>query len=265
VRSMPEKPEETADGELRLESLDAPGDALVVGASGGLGRALVEELSRVEGIGRVFAWSRSEAGDWPEGVVPSAGVDLERPGTLDEAARDLAGAEADLRRVFNAAGILHDGSMGLGPERRLSDLDAAHLARIFAVNAVGPLLVFERALPFVPRGDRAMLVSISARIGSIGDNRMGGWYGYRASKAALNQLQRSLAVELARTHRKAVVLALHPGTVDTALSEPFQGSVDEEKLFRPDHVARRLLELSDSATREDSGGFFAWDGSAIPW
>lgn len=280
------------------EDLSAPslaavegGDALVVGASGGLGAAFVRRLRQQPGLRRVFAWSRSQIegnfGGTDGRIRLRTGVDLEREETVVEAADELADADADLRLVINATGLLHasgdpedradggdasadDGpaataSAGMTPERRLDEVDPRTLARAFAVNATGPMLVLREVLRFVPRRQRSLLVSLSARVGSIGDNRLGGWYAYRASKAALNQLHRSLSVELGRSHPEAVVLLLHPGTVDTGLSEPFQGNVADGKLFGADAVAARLLVLADSADGNDSGGFFAWDGESIPW
>ena len=257
-----------------VPSLDflSGGDALVVGASGGLGAAFVRQLLDRNELRRVFTWSRSgrtcaadlQPGRRPE-LVASRGVDLEREQTVVDAAVGLADRNADLRLVINAAGLLHDASTGQSPERRLNQIDAASLTRSFAINAVGPMLVFREVMELVPRRQRSVLMSISARVGSIGDNRLGGWYGYRASKAALNQLHRSLAVELGRIRPEAVSLVLHPGTVDTSLSEPFQRSVPEGKLFDADAVTARLLALAASARRDDSGGFFAWNGEPIPW
>lgn len=247
----------------------AGGDALVVGASGGLGAALVRRLREQPDARRVFAWSRSGAPSGGEAADPRlrwrSGVDLEHEQTVLDAAALLREEQADLRLVVNAAGLLHDASTGQEPERRLEQLDGEWLARSFRVNAIGPMIVIREVLPLVPRRERAVIASMSARVGSIGDNRLGGWYGYRASKAALNQLHRSLAVELGRSRPEAVALLLHPGTVDTALSEPFQRNLPENKLFEADAVASRLLRLADSASREDSGGFFAWDGRPIPW
>lgn len=247
----------------------AGGDALVVGASGGLGAAFVRRLLEQPDLRRVFAWSRSKAA--PEAlsgdsrIIWRTGVDLERQETIRETAAELSSADGNLRLVVNAAGLLHDASAGLEPERRLDQIEAAALSRSFAVNAIGPMLVLREVLGHVPRRQRSLLISISARVGSIGDNRLGGWYGYRASKAALNQLHRSLSVELGRSRPEAVVLVLHPGTVDTSLSEPFQRNVKPQKLFDADAVAARLLRLADSADADDSGGFFAWNGESVPW
>ena len=139
------------------------------------------------------------------------------------------------------------------------------LARSFQVNAIGPALVAKHFLPRLPKDRPARFAVLSARVGSIEDNRLGGWYGYRASKAALNMLVRSLAIELARTRPLAVCVALHPGTVDTALSRPFQRNVAAQKLFTPAYAAGRLLDVLDGLGPGDSGGFYAYDGTRIPF
>ena len=137
------------------------------------------------------------------------------------------------------------------------------MQRSFAVNAIGPALVAKHVLGRFPRDERAVFAAISARVGSISDNRLGGWYGYRAAKAALNQLIRSLAIELARTRPEAVCVGLHPGTVDTRLSEPFQGNVPDRQLFTPQASTARMLEVIDNLKSADTGQLFAYDGSVI--
>lgn len=143
-------------------------------------------------------------------------------------------------------------------------LTAEHLLRDYRVNTVGPALVAKHFLPLLPRDRRAIFAALSARVGSTSDNRLGGWHSYRASKAALNMILRNLAIELVRSHPQAIVAGLHPGTVQTRLSEPFQRGVQPEKLFTPEHSAGRLLSVLDGLAPADSGGVFAWDGTVIP-
>ena len=162
----------------------------------------------------------------------------------------LFGASGDLARRKLLPGLFH--------------LAQARLLRDYRINAVGPALVAKHFIPLLARDRRAVFTALSARVGSIGDNRLGGWHSYRASKAALNMLLRNLAVELGRTHPQAVVAGLHPGTVDTGLSAPFQKGVKPEKLFTADHSAERLLAVVDGLTPADSGGVFAWDAARIP-
>lgn len=165
--------------------------------------------------------------------------------------------------LVNVAGLLHDGR--LGPERRLEEVDPAQLARLFAVNAYGPLLVAKHFYRLMVHEERAVLANVSARVGSIGDNRLGGWYAYRASKAAQNMFTKNLAIEFKRRAKNLVVVALHPGTVDTDLSRPFRRSVPPSKLFSVDRAASQLLEIIDQVGPADSGNFIGWDGQRIPW
>jgi NAD(P)-dependent dehydrogenase (short-subunit alcohol dehydrogenase family) len=163
--------------------------------------------------------------------------------------------------VLVATGLLHEDEHG--PEKSFRDLDGAWLARTFAINAIGPALAAKHFVPLLPKGERGIFAALSARVGSISDNRLGGWYGYRASKAALNQLIRTLAIETRRVNDRAIVVGLHPGTVDTRLSKPFQANVPAGQLFAPDRAAVQLLDVIDGLGVKDSGGLFAWDGTPI--
>ncbi len=236
---------------MSLAGLPRPARAAVVGASGGIGGALVRALEAA-GFDNVHALARSG----PERV------DIEDEASIAAAAERL-GEGAPLRLVIVATGLLH--ANGLAPEKALRELDPAALARSFRVNAIGPALVAKHLVPLMPRDGRAVFAALSARVGSIADNRLGGWYGYRASKAALNQFVRTLAVEAARQRPELVCLALHPGTVDSGLSKPFQRGVPAEKLFRPEDAAAKLLAVIDAATPADSGMLLAHDGARIPF
>ncbi|WEK43334.1 MAG: SDR family NAD(P)-dependent oxidoreductase [Candidatus Sphingomonas colombiensis] len=214
--------------------------AVIIGASGGIGAALAEALEE-EGE-TVLRLSRPE-------------IDL-----TDEASIAAAAARAGAPElVIVATGILHDSERG--PEKALSDLDPAWLARQYAINTIGPALIAKHFLPIMPRSGRSIFAALSARVGSIGDNRLGGWYGYRASKAALNQFIRTLAIEDKRRNDRGIVVALHPGTVDTKLSKPFQQSGRD--LFAPGRAAVQLLDVIDGFTPKDSGRLFSWDGTEI--
>lgn len=223
--------------------------AVVIGASGGVGAAVASLLKASGRFAIVHALSRSRTG-----------LDLEDEASIAAAAARVAdGPPATL--VFVATGVLHH---GFEPERSWRALDADHMLRDYRINAVGPALVAKHFLPLMPRDRRAVFAALSARVGSIGDNRLGGWHSYRASKAALNMILRNLAVETGRTHPQAVIAGLHPGTVDTGLSAPFQRGVKPEKLFTADHSAERLLTVLEGLAPADSGGVFAWDGQRIP-
>lgn len=174
----------------------------------------------------------------------------------------VAALPAPPRLVIVTTGILH--GPGFMPERSLRQLDPAVMAEIFRVNTIAPALVAKHVLPLMPRAGRSVFAALSARVGSIGDNRLGGWMSYRASKAALNQLIRCFAIEMARAHPEAVVAGLHPGTVDTGMSKPFQANVPPEKLFTPDFSVGALLGVLERLTPADSGFCFDWAGERIP-
>jgi NAD(P)-dependent dehydrogenase (short-subunit alcohol dehydrogenase family) len=224
--------------------------AVVFGAGGGIGGALLEAIRAAQRFEHVVAFSRST----------SLAIDL-----LDEASIERAAAFAadlgELRLVINATGFLHDERQG--PEKSWQQLDAVNLARAFALNAIGPALIMKHVLPRLPRSGKALFGTLSARVGSIGDNRLGGWYSYRASKAALNQLVRTAAVELARRSPDAICVALHPGTVATALSAPFAATGRDVR--PPAAAARDLLAVVDQLSADANGGFFDWRGQPVLW
>ena len=218
--------------------------AVVIGASGGIGAAFADLLAADPQVAHVTRLSRA------------SGIDLTDPASIATAASALP-APPDL--VICATGVLH--AEGMAPERDLKHLDAGAFARAFAVNATGPALVAQSFLPLLPRGRKTVFAALSARVGSISDNRLGGWHAYRASKAALNQLARTLAIEQARKNPGSIVLALHPGTVDTGLSKPFQRNV--KTLFTPAESAMHLLRVINSATPVMSGRLFDWQGLEV--
>ena len=234
--------------------------AVVVGAAGGLGRALIERLAADDAYDAVFALSRRRPDGWRDDARRVwTSVDGLDEASLAAAATAIA-ARGAATRIVVATGLLHAGD--LRPEKSINALDASALTRLFAGNAIIPALIAKHFLPLTPRDRPSLFAALSARVGSIGDNRLGGWYGYRASKAALNMLIRTLAIEHARSRPSGVCVALHPGTVDTALSAPFGTG---EAIFSPDQSAALLATVMDRLTPSDSGGFFAWDGTEIPW
>jgi NAD(P)-dependent dehydrogenase (short-subunit alcohol dehydrogenase family) len=233
------------------------GPAVIVGASGGVGAALVRGLVARSPSRSIHALSRRAAAI--EGAQAGV-VDLEDEDSIQTAAAAVARDGAP-ELVIVATGVLHG---AFKPERSMRELSADHLLRDYRINAVGPALVAKHLLPLMPRDRRAVFAVLSARVGSIGDNRLGGWHAYRASKAGLNMILKTLAVEATRTHPQAIVCGLHPGTVDTELSQPFQRGVAPGKLFTPEVSAAHLLKVIDGLTPADSGGVFAWDGSRIP-
>jgi NAD(P)-dependent dehydrogenase (short-subunit alcohol dehydrogenase family) len=220
--------------------------AVVIGATGAIGAALAEAI---EESGRAVVRI---------GRTTAPGLDL-----LDEASISAAAAALGdgLTLVIDATGFLHGGWRQ--PEKTLRQVEAEHLAYSFAVNAIGPMLLMKHLLPRLSRSERAVFATLSARVGSISDNRAGGWYAYRGSKAALNQFVRTAAIELARTHRHAVCVALHPGTVESALSGPFAKT--GLALQTPTLAAARLLAVIDALTPQDSGLLIDHTGATVPF
>jgi NAD(P)-dependent dehydrogenase (short-subunit alcohol dehydrogenase family) len=187
-------------------------------------------------------------------------LDLADENSISKAAADVAN-EGEIDLVVVASGLLH--SHDVAPEKSYRHLSAESLQRYFAINATGPALVAKHFLPLLCKDRPAVFAALSARVGSIGDNRLGGWYGYRASKAALNMIVKSLSIELARTRPQAICVALHPGTVATRLSEPFQRGVTSQSLVSPATAAENLLAVISGLSPTDTGLCFAWDGSKI--
>lgn len=232
----------------------------IVGASGGIGRALVELLTLEADVSEVHAFSRSPV-DWDQEKVRNHFLDLTDERSIDKAAADAAAA-SPLDLVIVATGILHrDGE--LMPEKSMRELNSKALAEVLAVNTIGPALVAKHFLPKLRRHHKTVFAVLSARVGSIGDNRLGGWPSYRMSKSALNMLIRTMSIEQARLLPESIVVALHPGTVDTALSKPFSKRVEAPKLFPPELAATQLVKVINELEPKDSGGFFAYDGSTI--
>ncbi|MCC6000746.1 MAG: SDR family oxidoreductase [Pararhodobacter sp.] len=217
---------------------------LIIGASGGIGAALAAAAEA-----RSAAVTRLSRRD--------DGLDVTDE---DSIARHLGALKGPFDAVLVATGALSID--GQAPEKTLRALDPQALAAQFALNAIGPALVLKHAAPLLPRQGRAVLAVLSARVGSIGDNRAGGWYGYRAAKAALNQFVHCAAIELGRTHRDLICVALHPGTVQTPLTRRYLG---RHPAVPPAEAARNLWSVIDGLTPVQSGGFFDWAGKEIAW
>ena len=238
---------------------DSGGSAAVFGASGGIGGALCKALAE-RGV-QVAAGSRSGSGPAGPGITDFR-FDLADEASIAAAAAGMAGDPPSL--VIVATGVLTLPG-GAGPERGLRMLDPETMARMFGINTIGPALIAKHMLPLFARDQRSIFAALSAKVGSIGDNRIGGWHSYRMSKAALNMAIKTIAIELARTHRQAVAVALHPGTVDTALSRPFQRNLPAGQLSEPRRAAENLLAVIDTLTPERSGELVSWDGARLPY
>jgi NAD(P)-dependent dehydrogenase (short-subunit alcohol dehydrogenase family) len=252
-----------ADRHANLGSFGSDINAVVVGATGSIGKAFVEALMGFETVSRVLALSRSDPrldtsrATW----IP---IDIEDEDSIQKAVEEIRSLVGELHLVIVASGVLHHGET-LQPEKTWRALSAKSLEKAFRINAVGPILVAKHLLPLLARNRRSAFAALSARVGSISDNRLGGWHSYRASKAALNMLLKTLSIELMRVNPHALCVALHPGTVDSRLSKPFHANVPEGKLFPPQLAASHLLTVIDGLTPEQSGKMFAWDGTEIPF
>ena len=224
--------------------------ALIIGATGGIGRALIEQVRASGRYDLVIGLSRST----------SPAIDITDEASIASAMEAIAGKGA-LRLVIIATGFLHRD--GIAPEKANRQLSAEAMAQAFAINTIGPALVLKHVLPLLPRSGRSVVMALSAKVGSISDNRLGGWHSYRASKAALNQIVRTAGIELTRTHKEAILVAMHPGTVDTPLSRPFARSgLDVQE---PEDAAAAFLAGLDTLTPSDSGGFFDRTGKRLPY
>lgn len=235
-----------------------PRSAAIFGASGGIGRALCKVL-RQRGCQRIFAGSRGGGSPVGEGITPF---------TFDLADEDSIIAASELMRedppqwTVVATGVLTLPN-GHGPERTLKRLNAEDMAQVFALNTIGPALIAKHTLPLIPRAEPCVFAALSARVGSITDNGLGGWHSYRASKAALNMLIKNFALEMQRTHASSIVVGLHPGTVDSPLSAPFQKGLPNGQLTQPERAASNLIDVLKGLSPEDSGAVFDFAGKIV--
>lgn len=234
---------------------------MVVGAGGAIGAALLSELQACGAFDRVMGFSRNGVASSNAASPVLGALDVCSERSIAAAAALVSAAGLPLRLFINATGFLHgDGYM---PEKSWRQIDPAHMATAFAVNAIGPALLLKHFLPLLAREGKAVFATMSAKVGSIGDNRLGGWYSYRASKAALNQIVRTAAVELARRQRESICVALHPGTVSSRMTGPFRK--DGLDVASPEAAAIRLLAVVDRLQAADNGGFLDYKGQPLPW
>ena len=250
-------------------------DALVVGASRGIGFGFVQHLLNQGSIAQVYATYRKVESAAPLlALAQQYGdrltyIELEITDEdqiiqcLQQVAAGLKASDRQLGWVINCVGMLHQGD--LQPEKSLRQINAEQLMTYFQVNSIGSILLAKHLATLIKTTDRVIFATISAKVGSITDNQLGGWYGYRASKAALNMFMRSIAIEYRRTCKGAIVVVLHPGTTETDLSEPFRRGVPPEKLFSIDRSVGQLMNVMNGLRPEDSGEFFSWDGTQLPW
>ncbi|MEH1812264.1 MAG: SDR family NAD(P)-dependent oxidoreductase [Nostoc sp.] len=248
-----------------------PVNALILGASQGIGLSFVKKLLQDRRIAKIYATSRQPksaselivlADECPERLI-CLEMDITDELQIIEAVQKIHTQVDKLHLVVNCVGLLHEDT--LQPEKSLKQINSENLLRYFQINSIGAVLLAKHLLPLFRHGERSVFATISAKLGSISDNQLGGWYGYRASKAALNMLMRTAAIEYKRSCPKALIVTLHPGTTDTRLSRPFQGNVPAEKLFSVERTVTQLLAVIEQLQEGDSGHFFSWDGSRLPW
>jgi NAD(P)-dependent dehydrogenase (short-subunit alcohol dehydrogenase family) len=222
--------------------------ALIIGASGGIGAAFVDALTENSRCGQVLGLHRHS----------NPAIDFDDEASVAAAAAELA-RQPKFHLIINATGVLH--APGAMPEKKLGDLNYAQLMDTFRINTFGPALVLRHFTPLLDP-ERSVLAVLSAKVGSIEDNRLGGWYSYRASKAALNMLIKTAAIEVKRSKPEAVLVSLHPGTVNSKLSQPFRGA----EIGRPAAVAAQdMLRVINQLKPADTGGFYTYDGKVLPW
>lgn len=244
--------------------------ALVVGANRGIGLGFVQYLLQNDRVGQIYATYRETVSpdlaalvtQYPDRLTLLA-MDITHEAQVVQAIEQIQQHSRQLHLVLYCVGILHQGS--LQPEKSLQQIHSDQLLQYFQINSIGAILLAKHILPLLKHDDRSVFASISAKVGSIGDNQLGGWYGYRASKAALNMLMRTAAIEYSRKSPKTLVVMLHPGTTDTQLSKPFQRNVPPEKLFSIERTVSQLWTVIEGLQPDDSGKFFSWDGSQLPW
>ena len=234
---------------MKLQSFGKNNVAIVFGSSGGIGAACKRELINSNSFSSVIAFSRDENG-----------FDIKSESSIKDSINQINSKEK-IRLAIDATGFLQDNHQK--PEKTFKHFEKNLALHCFHINAIGPLLLMKNLFPHLPRKGKTVFATLSARVGSIGDNRSGGWYSYRASKAALNQFVRTAALELSRTHPEAICVALHPGTVKTDLSKPFLK--ENNTAFAPDESAKQLLTVIDNLRNNATGGFFDWLGNNIPW
>jgi NAD(P)-dependent dehydrogenase (short-subunit alcohol dehydrogenase family) len=242
--------------------IEAPLTAVIAGTSGAIGRSLLVQLLNTYNVQRIYALQR-RAAVYDDPRVIAVQCDITQEADLQTFSQRLKADGASVNCLINATGFLHGD--GFRPEKALSQVSAPSLQVNFAVNAFAPILLLQAVLPSIDKQHPAWIVSLSARVGSIQDNGLGGWYSYRAAKAAQNQLFKTAAIELKRSHSLATCLQLHPGTVDSGLSKPFQSAVKADKLFTPEQSAKYLLSVIVNKSPADTGTFWDWTNTVIPW
>jgi len=230
----------------------------VIGSSGAIGKAFIDSYINDDDVENIFSFSRTGL-SIEDKKLQSFFIDIEDETSICDAAEKIEKSSID--EIIVASGILHN--KDFGPEKSIRDLKADNLLKVIKVNTIGPTIVGKYFIPLLNKKEKSVLAFLSARVGSISDNKTGGWYAYRASKTALNQIIKSFSIELRRTNPNAIVFGLQPGTVDSELSEPFKRNVKEGNLFTPEYSVLQLKNIIDTASPSYSGKLISWDGEEI--
>ena len=231
----------------------------IIGATGGIGNALIQQFSNNDKVYKIYSFSRKKL-DSLDKNTHWVQLDITNEDSIQAAITNVKDIKFDI--IINATGILNVGETS--PERSLRDIQFKNFEQVFAVNTIGAALIMKHFLPLLNRERKSVFGNLSARVGSISDNQLGGWYAYRASKAALNMLIKTASIEIARRNKSAIIIGLHPGTVDTKLSKPFQSNVPNDKLFSPEFSAQSLIHVINKIDLENTGKCFDWNGQEIP-
>jgi len=230
----------------------------VIGSSGAIGSAFVNHYINDLSVNSIFSFSRSSIGI-DNNKVKHFSIDIENESSIQNAAKSVE--EINFDEVIIASGLLHTNEFG--PEKSIKDLKADNILKVLNVNTVGPAIIGKYFLPLLNKDNKSVMAFLSARVGSISENKLGGWYAYRASKSALNQVIKTFSIELKRTNPKAIIIGLQPGTVDSELSAPFKRSVSNNKLFSAEYSVSQLIGVIERADESSSGNLISWDGEII--
>jgi NAD(P)-dependent dehydrogenase (short-subunit alcohol dehydrogenase family) len=230
----------------------------IIGSSGAIGNAFVEHYIKDSSVENIFTFSRN-ATDHVSEKVTSFEIDVESQDSIEKAAGQVKDHIID--RIIIASGILH--TENFGPEKSIKDLNYETFAKVYSINTIGPALIGRYFIPLMNKNEKSVIAFLSARVGSISDNSLGGWYSYRSSKTALNQIVKNFSIELKRINKNAIALALQPGTVESRFSEPFKKNVSKNKLFTPDYSVGMLSQVIESSSLNESGNLLSYDGEII--
>lgn len=232
----------------------------IIGAQGAIGKALLNQASKQYPNAEIHAFTRHPQPDEELTNVYYHNIDYEDEISIAKSAK-IASEARPLDLIIVSVGILHQGN--IQPEKSANELSATKFETVFKINTILPAIIAKHFLPRLAKDHRAVFAALSARVGSITDNRLGGWYAYRASKAALNMIIKNLSIEMRRLHKNAIIIGLHPGTVDTPLSAPYHQRIPKDKIFTPKQAAEKLCTVIESIDLDDSGTCIAWDGSHV--